>query len=126
MGNSSISAQKEKFLRDLQLSAKLFKPLLIIGLLSIVLAVFIFSSNDMVYTTSGFLGIPTINYTGAFWTSWAIFIFGMVCFIIAFNFRSAKADYKRVSLMTDEEFVSYRNKQKVKAVAKILFKLFGA
>lgn len=105
MDNSPISNTKESYLRDLRLSAKLYKPLLIIGLVSLALAIVVFATNDMFYVSSGLLGLPTDKLTGACWISFFSFLIGMFCLIVTSHFKSAKDDLDKSNSMTDEEFV---------------------
>jgi len=123
--SNNVSAQKEQHLRDLHLSAKLYKPCLYSGLILLIVAIIIFSTCDMAHIASGFLGIPTVEYTGAFWAFLVFLFFGFFGLILAIQFRSAKNDYNRVVSMTNEEFSSYLNKRKAKIVAKMLFKFWS-
>lgn len=126
MDNSQINKTKEAYLRDLRFSAKLYKPLLIIGLVLLFLAIIIFATNDMAYISSGFLGLPTVKYTGAFWISLASFLFGMFCLVVTSHFKSAKDDLEKSNGMTDEEFVHYIQRKRLKTAAKAFFKFFGS
>ena len=124
--DNNIKTQKEEYLRTLQTNAKYFKPLLIIGLLLLLVTVVVFATCDMAHMASGFLGIPTVEYTGAFWTCVVLLIFGVILLRVALVCSPARSEYNKVKMMTDDEFVSYMKIKKAKTAAKVLWKIFGS
>lgn len=125
MDNTSLREQREKTLKSLKEKSEPNKTGKTIGIVLIVLALFIFLFNDMVYTTDGFLGIPQIHYTNSFWAFLVLLFVGLIVFACCYGDSRAKERYDKIAAMNDQQYASYLKQQEALKWLKAGKKLFG-
>ena len=125
MDNSSLREHREKTLKSLKEQSEPNKTGKTIGIVLMVLALFIFLFNDMVYTTDGFLGIPQIHYTDSFWAFLVLLFVGLIVFACCCGDSRAKERYDKIETMNDQQYASYLKQQEALKWLKAGKKLFG-
>ena len=125
MDNTSLREQREKTLKSLKEKSEPNKTGKTMGIVLIVLALFIFLFNDMVYTTDGFLGIPQIHYTHCFWAFLVLLFVGLIVFACCYGDSRAKERYDKIAAMNDQQYASYLKQQEALKWLKAGKKLFG-
>ena len=125
MDNQSLKEHREKTLQSLKKEAEPNKIGKSIGIILMVLALFVFIFCDMVYTTDGFLGIPQIHYTEAFWFCLVSLFVGLLVFASCYGNSVAKEKYDKIAAMSDQQYASYLKQQEAVKWLKFGKRLFG-